>query len=156
MPAALSGHEPVAVTVGQPLRVGVALTGVSNARVDQLRIDIVPASAHVQDGAGDGIPVSDGTEPHVARLHVTNPPPLSRQVLAFDGLDEQHRPLPAGEYQVYVVTTFSTAVDCGPLPSLSRGSPNTMSYGAVAMIGALSVGASPPSSPPPASSPPQR
>jgi hypothetical protein len=156
VPAALSGQVPVTVTIGHPVRVGIALTEVSNARVDQLRIDIVPASAHVQDGAGKGIPVSDGTEPHVARLQVADPPPLSRQALAFDGRDEQRRPVPAGEYQVYVVTTFSTAVDCGPLPSRSHDSRNVVSYDAVAMIGALSVGASPPSSPPPASSPPQR
>jgi hypothetical protein len=156
VPAALSGHQPGAFTIGQPVRVGIALTRVSNARVDQLRIDIVPASAHVQDGAGDGIPVSDGTEPHVARLRVTNPPPLSRQVLAFDGLDEQHRPVPAGEYQVYVVTTFSTAVDCGPLRSPSPGSPRTVSYGAVAMIGALSVSTTAVSPLSPASSPPHQ
>lgn len=139
VPAAFGGGKPVAVIVGQTVRVGVALTEASNAQVEDLRIDVVPASANVQDGAGAGIPVSDGIEPHVARLHVTNPAALSVQVLRFDGRDEQGRPLRPGDYHVYVVTDYRTAVDCGPVPRPSDASPGTVGYRSVAMIGTLSV-----------------
>jgi hypothetical protein len=139
VPAALAGGKPVAVMVGQPTTVGISLTEVSNAQVDQLRIDVVPARAHVQDGAGAGIPVSDGSEPHVARLQVTNPAALGAQVLRFDGRDAQGRPLPSGDYQVFVVTAYRTTADCGPLPSASGVASGAAPYQSVAMIGTLSV-----------------
>lgn len=108
------GPAPYVVHRGQTVDVGVVLSSPPVAHTDDLRIDVVPATAHVINGAGGQL--TDGTEPHVLRLDVANPAP-GRYALTFRGLDDAARPLPDGDYQVYLLTvetTRRTATGCGP------------------------------------------
>jgi hypothetical protein len=110
------GPAPYVLKRGQVVDVGVVLSSQPVAYTADLRIDVVPATAGVIDGAGGQL--TDGTEPHVLRLDTVDPAP-GRYALTFRGLDEQGRPLPAGAYQVYLMTVETTrrTVELGCLPA---------------------------------------
>lgn len=110
------GPAPYVLKRGQAVDVGVVLSSQPVAYTADLRIDVVPATAGVIDGAGGQL--TDGTEPHVLRLDVVDPAP-GRYALTFRGLDEQGRPLPAGDYQVYLMTVEATrrTVELGCMPA---------------------------------------
>lgn len=110
------GPAPYPLKRGQAVDVGVVLSSQPVAYVADLRIDVVPATAGVIDGAGGEL--TDGTEPHVLRLHVVKPAP-GRYALTFRGLDDQGQLLPAGDYQVFLMTVQATrrTVELGCLPA---------------------------------------
>lgn len=110
------GPAPYALKRGQVVDVGVVLSSQPVAYTAELRIDVVPAAAGVIDGAGGEL--TDGTEPHVLRVDVVKPAP-GRYALTFRGLDEQGHPLPAGNYQVFLMTVEATrrTVELGCLPA---------------------------------------
>lgn len=110
------GPAPYVLKRGQVIDIGAVLSSQPVAYTANLRIDVVPATADVIDGAGDQL--TAGTEPHVLRLDAVKPAP-GRYALTFQGLDEKGRPLPAGDYQVFLITVEATrrTVELGCLPA---------------------------------------
>lgn len=97
---------------GQAVDLGVVLSSPPVAYVSDLRIDVVPATAHIVNGAGQGLPITDGTEPHVLRLHAIDPAP-GRYALTFRGVDKAGQPLSDGDYQAYLVAIETTRRTAG-------------------------------------------
>ena len=118
------GPAPYVLKRGQVVDVGVVLSSRPVAYTAELRIDVVPATAGVIDGAGGQL--TNGTEPHVLRLDVVDPAP-GRYALTFRGLDEQGRALPAGDYQVFLMTVEATrrTVELGCLPATPPPTPGS-------------------------------
>lgn len=99
------GSQPYVFHRGQAVDVGVVLSPRPVAYIDDLRIDVVPATAGVLNGAGGQL--TEGIESHVLRIHVADPAP-GRYALTFRGLDDAGRPLPDGDYLVYLLTIETT------------------------------------------------
>lgn len=115
---------------GQVVDVGLVLSSQPVAHTDDLRLDVVPASAGVINGAGGQL--TEGNEPHVLRFDVTDPAP-GRYALTFRGLDDTGRSLPDGDYQVYLLmvsTTTQTVNGCAPATAapVASSSPPASSF----------------------------